>query len=97
MKFRSVVVLLAFAFLVGGVEASNAGKAYTVGRGQTRGPLIISNPPYSRFVNNGVVTNRGLNGVPALTIHGGVTVVNNGVISATVTSGGSARAVGIHQ
>jgi hypothetical protein len=97
MRFGSVGLLLAMALIVGGSEASYAGKTFTVNKGQTRGPLVVSRPPYSRFVNNGVVTNKGIPGVPALTTHGNVTVINNGVIKATVTSGSTGKAVGVQQ
>lgn len=97
MRFNPVGLLLAMALIVGGSGAGYAGKTFTVNKGQTRGPLVVSHPPYSRFVNNGVVTNRGRPGVPALTTHGNVVVINNGTIIATVTSGSTGKAIGVRQ
>jgi hypothetical protein len=97
MSSRSIALLMAFAVVIGGPAAGNAGSTHTVHKGQTRGPLVITNPPFSRLVNNGRITNKGLGGVPALTIKGSVIVINNGVISATVTSGTTARAIGVLQ
>src|SRR5689334_6011401 len=97
MAARSITALVAMALVIGGAAAAHAGKTYTVHHGQTKGPLVITNPPFSRVVNNGRIVNKGLNGVPALTTKGSVLVINNGVISATVTSGTSVRAVGVAQ
>jgi len=97
MKFRLVAVLGAGVLVSGAWAPVFAGGAYTIGKGHIQGPLSISNPPYSSVLNNGTITNRGHNGVPALVTSGSVNVTNNGTISATVTSASSAKAVGVSQ
>jgi len=83
-------------FLVGAASAL-AGNTFTIGKGLTVGPLSIGNPPYSKVVNNGTITNGGASGVPALKTTGSVSIVNNGKITATVKSTSKAIAVGISQ
>ena len=99
MARRALAVLTVFAVAAVAAAPALAGHhTYHVGKGQTKGPLTITNPPYNKVVNDGKITNKGQNGVPALTVTGGSTsVVNNGVISATVTSHGTANAVGVQQ
>jgi hypothetical protein len=99
MRSQAIAVLAVLGVLaasVGYTAPALAGSTYKVHKGQTKGPLHIKNPPYSKVVNKGKITNGGQNGVPALTTSGSMTVVNDGVISATA-SGSSAKAVGISQ
>ncbi len=98
MARRALGALTVFAVVAVAAAPALAGHhTYHVHKGRTKGPLTITNPPYNKVVNNGKITNKGQNGVPALTATGVTTVINNGVISATVTSHGSAKAVGVHQ
>ena len=99
MARRTLAVLTVLAAVAVAAAPALAGKhTFHVGKGQTKGPLTITNPPYNKVVNNGKITNKGKNGVPALTVTGGSSsVVNNGVISSTVTSHGSSVAIGVQQ
>ena len=97
VKVPTTAALMAGAFFVSGVASAFAGSTFTIGKGLSVGPLSISNPPYSKVVNNGTITNGGASGVPALKTTGSVSIVNDGKITAKVTSTSKATAVGISQ
>ena len=97
MQRRLIVAAAIAAAAALGADPSLAGSTYTIAKGSIKGPLTISNPPYSKVVNNGTITNGGQSGTAALTTTGSVTVINNGTISATATGTKSAKAVGISQ
>lgn len=98
MARQTLAILAGFVAAAVAVVPAMAGHTYHVGKNKTKGPVTVTNPPYNKVVNDGKITNKGQNGVPALTVTGSsTTVINNGVISSTVTSNGSAKAVGISQ
>jgi hypothetical protein len=75
------------ALIVIGISEPVFAHTLTIHKGQTMGPLHVTNPPTDKVVNNGTITNRGHKGVPALKTSGSVTVINNGTITATSSNG----------
>ncbi len=91
-----VLTVLAGAAALDPASAGVTHHGHTATINGNNGPLQFTNPPTAHVVNNGnVVSMTG--GTPALSTNGSVTIVNNGNITATVTSGTRAVAVGIGQ
>ena len=80
------------AVIVIGISEPVPARTLTTHKGQTVGPLQVTNPPTDKVVNNGTIASRGRKGVPALETNGSVTVINNGTITATSSNGKGAVA-----